>query len=352
MSAAVTHARAVLARLPRQERSPWPARRVLQLLLGTVWLLDAALQFQPYMFSRAFVTQIISPVTAGNPAVIARPITWSAQIMAQHIVPANTAFALIQLSIAAGLFFRRTVKLALAASIVWSVFVWFFGEGLGGILTGASPLAGAPGAVILYALIALLIWPADEVHGAAPLAPALRGPLGQRVPKLTWFTLWTAFACYLLLPANRAPGAVSQAFISMTAGQPGWLTVPARAMATLTAGHGQAAAVALAALCVLTGAGIFADQLTRPALILATLLGLLIWTAEGFGTLTTGHATDPNTGPLLILLAACFWPPHRDAAPAGGADHSPSRRAALAWHTARSHAVPRSSRARAWSWCR
>ncbi len=69
---------------------------------------------------------------------------------------------------------------------------------------------------------------------------------------------------------------------------------------------------------MLTAAGIFAGPLTRPALILAVLLGLLIWTAEGFGALTTGRATDPNTGPLLILLAACFWPPRKPLRTFGG----------------------------------
>jgi hypothetical protein len=310
------------ARLPKP--APGPTRRTLQTCLGLVWLLDAALQFQPYMFSRGFVTQIIAPATAGNPTLIAAPITWSARMMAQHIVPANTAFAVIQLAIAVGLFFRRTTKAALAASIAWAVAVWWFGEGLGGVLAGASPLAGLPGAVILYALIAVLLWPTGPAvppgddRSAAPLAPALRGPLGQHAPKLAWLTLWTAFACYLLLPANRAPGAISQAFTSMTTCQPGWLTTPARALATLTAGHGQTPALALAVLCILTGAGIFADRLTRPALILAALLGLLIWTAEGFGALTTGQATDPNTGPLLILLAACFWPPRKPLRTSGG----------------------------------
>jgi len=280
----------------------------LQTCLGLMWLLDAALQFQPYMFSRGFVTQIIAPAAAGNPTLIAAPIAWSARITAQHLVPANTAFAVIQLAIAFGLFFRRTTKVALAASIAWAVAVWWFGEGLGGVLAGASPLAGLPGAVILYALIAVLLWPTGDDRGTASLTPALGGPLGRRVPALAWLTLWTAFACYLLLPANRAPGAISQAFTTMTGGQPSWLQVPGHTLATLTAGHGQAPAIALAALCVLTGAGIFADRLARPALILAALLGLLIWTAEGFGALTTGQATDPNTGPLLILLAACFWP--------------------------------------------
>ena len=43
--------------------------------------------------------------------------------------------------------------------------------------------------------------------------------------------------------------------------------------------------------------------------MLAGLLGLLFWVAEGFGGLSSGQATEPNSGPLLILLAACFWPP-------------------------------------------
>jgi hypothetical protein len=33
-----------------------------------------------------------------------------------------------------------------------------------------------------------------------------------------------------------------------------------------------------------------------------------IWVAQDFGELLTGQATDPNSGPLLIVLAAAFWP--------------------------------------------
>jgi len=303
---AATTARAA-ARLPAPAH--WPARRTLQILLGAVWLLDAALQFQPYMFSRAFITNIIDPAAAGDPAAVAAPITWSAQLMAQHIVAANALFAVIQLAIAAGLCYRRTVRPALAASIAWSVMVWWFGEGLGGILTGASPLAGLPGAVILYALIALLVWPAGDDPGTARLAPARQGPLGPVVPRLLWLTLWAEFAWYLLLPANRAPDAVSHAFTSMTIGPPGWVQIIQGGLAGLTAGRGLAVSALLAALCALTASAIFADRLARPAIILACLLGLLFWAAEGFGGIATGQATDPNTGPLLILLAACFWPP-------------------------------------------
>jgi len=301
--------RARAARLIPVTSPAWPARRRLQILLGMIWLLDAALQFQPFMFSRGFPAGIIEPAAAGDPALISRPIIWSASLMARHIVVGNALFALAQLAIAAGLFFGRTVRLALAASIAWSVAVWWLGEGLGGILTGASPLDGLPGAVIVYALIALLVWPGRDDPRTARLAPALRGPLGKAIPRLAWLVLWAGFGWYLLLPGNRAPDAVSRIFTGAAAAQPGWLKPAGTGLAGLTTGHGLAASILLYVLCGLAALGIFCARTTRPALVLAGLLGLVFWVAEGFGGLSTGRATDPNSGPLLILLAACFWPP-------------------------------------------
>ncbi|HEX3492089.1 MAG TPA: hypothetical protein VHU92_22270 [Streptosporangiaceae bacterium] len=271
------------------------ARRGLQIALGIVWLLDAALQFQPFMFGRGFATQIIEPAAAGDPGPVARPLLWSAHLMAAHPVACNAAFAVVQLAIAVGLLVPRTVRPALAVSVAWALGVWWLGEGLGGTLTGASPLSGAPGAVVLYALIAWLVWPGAETRERA-------------VPRVAWSALWGGFAVYLLLPANRAADAVSQVFAGAGAGEPGWIRALDRALAGLTAGHGLAVSVLLAGLCLIAGAAVGVRSLTRPGLVLAGLLGLLFWVAQAFGGLATGMATDPNSGPLLILLAACFWP--------------------------------------------
>ena len=310
----------ISTRISRPDR-----RRILQLLLGAVWLLDAVLQFQPHMFSRSFVTQIIEPTAAGNPAVVSRPITWSAGIMAHHIVLFNAAFATIQLAIAAGIFWRRTVKVALAASIAWAASVWWLGEGLGGILTNASPLAGLPGAVVLYAFIAMLAWPGDGIGSGGTFpggtgsgdstSVALSGPLGRLIPRVAWLALWAALGWYQLAPANRAPDAVSQMFAGGAASQPGWVKFAGNGLASLTAQHGLAASAVIWALCLLVGLSVFSARLTRAGLMLACLLGLLIWAAEGFGFLLSGQSTDPNSGPLLILLAACFWPAQRAQIP-------------------------------------
>ncbi len=284
-----------------------PGRRGLQICLGLVWLVDAALQFQPYMFGPFFVTQSIEPASAGNPAIVVSSTTWASDVMLRHIAVYNAVFASIQLLIAVGLLWRRTVKPALAASIVWALFVWWFGESLGGILIGSSPLTGVPGAVILYALIAVLLWPADRPRTSRTSSPATRGPLGATAANLLWLILWGSLGYYLLLPGNRSPDAISGIF-SVTDGQPGWITSLMNGLSGLAGQRGTEISVVLAVCCAVAAVGVFGIRVIRPALILAMALGLLFWAAEGFGGILTGQGTDVNTGPLLVLLAACYWP--------------------------------------------
>ena len=284
-------------------------RHGLQVCLGLLWLVDAVLQYQPYMFRPFFVTQTIEPASAGNPAVVASSAAWVSHVMLRHIAIYNTAFATIQLLIAIGILWRRTLKPALAASIVWALFVWWFGESLGGTLIGSSPLAGVPGGVILYAVIAILLWPTDRPaphRPGSPGSPATSGPLGARA-NLLWLVLWGSFSYYLLLPQNRSPGAISGIF-STTDAQPGWIASIMNAFASAAGQRGLEISVSLAILCAAVACGVFSSLLIRPALILAAALGLLFWIAQGLGGIFTGQGTDPNTGPLLILMAACFWP--------------------------------------------
>ena len=133
-------------------------RRVLQLVLACAWLLDGILQYQRFMFTKGFGATVLAPAAQGNPGWVADSVAWSAGLVAANPVWTNAAFATIQVLLGLGLALRVTVKPALAASIVWSALVWWFGEGLGGLLSGtASPLTGAPGAVLLYALLAICL---------------------------------------------------------------------------------------------------------------------------------------------------------------------------------------------------
>jgi hypothetical protein len=282
-------------------------RRALQLGLAAVWLLDGVLQYQPFMYTKAFA-QMLAGTAAGNPSVIARPINWDATLVEHHLVLINTIFATIQLLLGLGIAFRPTVRLALGASIAWAIGVWWFGEGLGGILNGgASPLNGAPGAVIIYALIAVLLWPADR-HTSAPFVAARA--LGAHVARALWLVFWLSQAYFALTPANRAPQAVNGMIASMNSGEPGWLAAIERGGASLVANQGLAASIVLAVALVLIAIGVYLPQpFAKAALVLAIVVALVIWVvAQAFGGILAGGATDPNSGPLLVLLALAYWP--------------------------------------------
>jgi hypothetical protein len=281
------------------------ARRKLQLVLGVIWLFDGILQYQAFMFTKAF-PQMLAGTASGNPSFIATPITWSATQLTHHLVTGNAVFATIQVAIGLGIAWRPALKPALAASVAWALAVWWLGEGLSGILTstGASPVNGAPGAVIIYALLAVLLWPTDN-EGPFEAARAI----GRCRAQALWLILWASLAYLALLPASRAPHAISQMISSMAPGEPGWLAWTDNHAASALSGQGLAASIVLAVACAIVALGTYLPpRLARATLILAILVAIVLWLAEGLGGIFTGSGTDPNTGPLLALLALSFWP--------------------------------------------
>jgi hypothetical protein len=283
------------------------ARRALQLVLAGLWLLDGVLQYQPAMFTQAF-HRMLAAGAAGNPSVIAGPITWDATLVGHHLVLLNTMFAAIQVLLGLGIAYRPTVRPALAASIAWSAAVWWFGEGLGGVLSGAAdPRDSGPGAVIIYALIAVLLWPAGR-PSAAPFVAARA--IGLCAARVLWTVFWLSQAYFVLTPENRAPQAASALIAGMASGEPGWLAGLMRAAASLAAGRGLAVAVVFAVAFVLIAVGVYLPvRAARATLVLAIVLAAVLWLfVQALGGLLASGATDPESGPLLALLALAYWP--------------------------------------------
>ena len=105
----------------------------------------------------------------------------------------------------------------------------------------------------------------------------------------------------------------------MATGEPGWLAAVDRHTATLLAGHG---GTVTAVLAIVLG-GIALDIFLPPrgarvAVLLAAAVAAVIWVVgENFGGMSAGSATDPNSGPILMLLAAAYWPARRISAGVG-----------------------------------
>jgi hypothetical protein len=273
---------------------PWVAaraRRWAQLALGAAWLLDGALQLQPYMLGKGLAQGIIEPASQGQPGLVADSVGWAARLILAWPAGFDVIFALVQLGIGAAILYRPTLRLGLASSIGWAAAIWWFGEAAGQVTGGdATLITGAPGSVLLYALIALLVWPKARTSRWAGIA---------------WAALWTAGAFLQLLPAQHGADSVASAINSSAAMSPHWVAAIDLALGRAASGAGGWAPAAVTTLFLVIAA---APYLPRAARIAGFSLGactaLGIWlVGEGLGDFTTGQATDPNTGPLLVLLA-------------------------------------------------
>ena len=270
-------------------------RRHLQIALGLLWLLDGALQLQPFMLGTGFANQVIAPTAAGQPHFLAAAVRWDASVIAAHPVAWDLPFAAVQLLIGLGLLVPQTAKLALAASIPWSLGVWFFGEGLSGLASGhANLLTGAPGAALLYGVLALAAWPARDPSHQAP----------ARWLPFAWAVLWLGGAVFQALPGQNTGTTVAGSITDSATGAPAWLGGLNASVADWTTHHGTPVVIALVVSEALIGLAALHQRGRGPAVAAGFVLTLAIWVVgQDVGQLYSGQATDPNTAPIIALLA-------------------------------------------------
>jgi hypothetical protein len=272
-------------------------RRGLQITLGVLWLIDAGLQLQPYMFSSRFATEVISPAANGQASFVSIPVDHVAHLVGQHPVVFNAALASLQLAIGLGLLLRRTVIPPLITSMVWAVAVWYLGEGLGG-LTGpnATLLTGAPGAALLYAVLAAAAWPRDsDDHNQQPAAWLA----------LAWAAYWICGAMLQIWHGPRTGPELAATVAEGANGAPGWLSRFDFSVARNVEHVSPAVIDGFIVLQVLIGLAAFTPTRSREiAAVVGSLICCGFWMiGSGFSQLLSGHATDPNTAPLIVVLA-------------------------------------------------
>jgi hypothetical protein len=275
------------------------SRRQVQVALGVLWILDGALQLQPFMFGRGFAEQVIAPAGEGQPGFVSSGVQWAADLVVSQPVAWDLAFAAVQLAIGLGLLVPRTVRPALSASLAWSAGVWFFGEGLGGLASGhADLLTGAPGAVLLYAVLALGVWPHPVEVGVEPEPPARWLPMA-------WAVVWVGGAALQLLPGQNRIGDVTDAIRGNADDAPAWLAHVDHSAATTLAGRGVTALIVIVVVQGAIGLAAIPHGVPRSAAgVAGIVVSLLFWVfGQSLGELWSGQSTDPNSAPLLVLLA-------------------------------------------------
>jgi hypothetical protein len=279
-------------------------QRGLQLALAAIWLVDAVLQAQPYMFSRAFAASTLAGSATGSPALIATAVGDLARVVAAHPLLWNEVFAGTQLAIGVLIARRSSVRLGLGLSVLWGLGVWSLGESFGSVFTaGATPVTGAPGAALLYVIASLLLWPAAEASSDKKAwwrTDGARRAVGVALTTLLAVESW---------PSPSRVTSIGTMLRGMGTTQPSLIAGFDRYAATLFTHHGElllAVATAVLITCALALAR--GGTLTRPALLLLLGLAGVLFVLQDFGGVASGTATDVGTGPILALVVLCLWP--------------------------------------------
>ena len=161
-------------------------------LLAALWIVDGLLNFQPRMFSE--FSGMVAPNAEGQAGLVSYPILHVGHFMSRDVALWTVLVGLAQVGIGVGLLWRRSLRAAVIASFGFGLGVWWLGEGLGQVFDGkASPITGAPGAVLLYLLLGAVVWSEDEGHSARLLL------LGG------WTAFWGLSALFWALPATVPP---------------------------------------------------------------------------------------------------------------------------------------------------
>lgn len=279
--------------------------------LGGLWLLDTLLQAQPGMFGIAMLSGIMQPAALGQPAWLAAIMAWAVRLITPHVAWWNMGFVVIQAAIAAGILVPRARcnRAALWLSVAWSAVVWVFGEGIGQVLTGAAtPVGGAPGAVALYGAIAALLL-AGWGRGRTKVLPWARELAAG---------LFAAGAVAQAAPLYWTPLGLSAVFQGATLMQPRWFVASLAPVVAAAFTRPVLVNAAFVGIMVATAVGVWRRARWGYALAAAWLL-FAWWAGQGFGMLLTGMGTDPNTAPLLALLLVAPAGPRLGPAAAGGA---------------------------------
>jgi hypothetical protein len=295
-------------------------RKTLQRILGVLWLIDGLLQLQPQMFTMNMVNGIMKPMLQGQPGLFEPSLQFIVTQTTLHLTAVNLLIVLVQVCLGLGFLLLpdRWVKEVVFASIVWAFIVWYGGEGMSMLLTGqASILTGAPGAVLLYPLLGLAVYPRKKSNAVSIVETRKKGDdavLSRKYLRWVLAGFW-CFAALLQLQHNWwQQGQISQAIGAMV-GQGGLNSVLVdpvlQQVSNVTANVEVPLNIALILVFLVIGIGLalVKEEQVRPFLIASIVVSLVFWYfSEAFGMIFTGMATDFNSGLLVVVMALACWP--------------------------------------------
>lgn len=288
-------------------------RQFLRYGLGFLWLVDGLLQAQPTMFSPDFyanypnniMASFLQSVADGQPIWLANAINWGARMWGHQPVWSNLLAIAVQVAIGFFLLVRVSKKFeqwVLWISIVWGLIVWYFGEGMGGILVGSAFFDGWPGAALLYVFTAGLLLLPEQAWGTQRVRLALRWGLA---------VYWLIMAVVQAIPDTgfwQGEQMMNQFANTATLPQPRWLSAPVQQFSILSSQHPLVwNSIFVAVMFFLSISYAFDLHHRIFSILVFVWLVWSWWFGQDFGGVFSGMGTDLNSIAVIILWTMTTW---------------------------------------------
>ena len=160
--------------------------------------------------------------------------------------------------------------------------------------------------MLFYAVLAVLLWPS----GGSDTPFVAARSVGVAAAKAIWVVVWGLLALLAVVGSGRSPQALHDLVAALL--RAARMAGPHRSLHRIAAPPSRnerlpscwpwsASSWRSASTC--------RRRFTKVTLVLGMVTFAIIWVAtQNFGGILAGGATDPNSGPLVIILALIYWP--------------------------------------------
>jgi cytochrome oxidase Cu insertion factor (SCO1/SenC/PrrC family) len=299
---------------PRWEYAEPPARRILRIGFGTLWIFDGLLQLQTSM-PLGLPTAVIRPSASTSPAWVQHVVDSGLNIWTLHPVQAAAATVWIQVGLGLWLLVAPRglwSRFGGLAGVGWGLVVWAFGEAFGGIFApGLSWLFGAPGAVLLYCVGGLLVALPDRAYATPRLGRLVLTLTGVFFIGMAVLQAWPGRGFWQGRVDTSAHVGTLAGMVAQMAktSQPHFLAAWVSSFGAFDTAHGWAVNLGAVIFMVAIGVALCSGRrrLIFPALLSAVALCLADWVLVEDAGFLGGTGTDVNNMlPTALILVAGY----------------------------------------------
>ena len=298
----------------RREFAEPPARRIVRIGFGILWVFDGLLQLQSSM-PLGLPSSVIQPAASSSPSWVQHLVNSGLNVWALHPVGAAAATVWIQVGLGLWLLVAPRglwSRVGGLAGVGWGLVVWAFGEAFGGIFApGLTWLFGAPGAVLLYCVGGLLVALPDRAYATPRLGRVVTTLGGVFFLGMALLQAWPGRGFWQgHLNGGAHVGTLTGMVAQMAkTSQPAFLASWVSSFGNLDAAHGWAVNLVLVVVMAAIGVALCTGRprVVGPAVVVAVALCLADWVLiEDLGFFG-GTGTDVNNMvPTALLLVAGY----------------------------------------------